>query len=59
VRSWAPPVIVDAVRSMSFLGNFQRITDGVLELPSIIFFVSLIAFCLWLNVRAIEVKKAA
>jgi ABC-2 type transport system permease protein len=59
VRSWAPPVIVDAVRSMSFLGNFQRITDGVLELPSIVFFVSLIAFCLWLNVRAIEVKKAA
>jgi ABC-2 type transport system permease protein len=59
VRSWAPAVIVDAVRSMSFLGNFQRITEGVLELPSIIFFVSLIAFCLWLNVRAIEVKKAA
>src|ERR1700722_4765083 len=59
VRSWAPPVIVDAVRSMSFLGQFQRITEGVLELPSIIFFVSLIAFCLWLNVLAIDVKKAA
>jgi ABC-2 type transport system permease protein len=59
VRSWAPPVIIEAVRSMSFLGNFQRITDGVLELPSIVFFVSLIAFCLWLNVRAIDVKKAA
>jgi ABC-2 type transport system permease protein len=44
---------------MSFLGNFQRITDGVLELPSIVFFVSLIVFCLWLNVRAIDVKKAA
>jgi ABC-2 type transport system permease protein len=43
---------------MSFLGNFQRITEGVLELPSIIFFVSLTAFCLWLNVLAIEVKKA-
>ena len=26
VRSWAPPFIIDAVRSMSFLGNFQRIT---------------------------------
>jgi len=59
VRSWAPPVIIEAVRSMSFLGNFQRITDGVLELPSIVFFVSLIVFCLWLNVRAIDVKKAA
>ena len=59
VRSWAPPVIIDAVRSMSFLGQFQRIAEGVLELPSIIFFVSLIAFCLWLNVLAIDVKKAA
>jgi ABC-2 type transport system permease protein len=59
VRSWAPAFVVDAVRSMSFFGQFQHITDGVLELPSIIFFVSLIVFCLWLNVRIIEVKKAA
>ena len=33
--------------------------EGVLELPSIIFFVSLIVFCLWLNTLAIDVKKAA
>jgi ABC-2 type transport system permease protein len=59
VRQWAPSFIVDAVRSMSFFGHFQHITDGVLELPSIVFFVSLIAFSLWLNVRIIEVKKAA
>jgi hypothetical protein len=31
----------------------------VLELPSIVFFLSLVAFCLWLNVQVIEVKKAA
>ena len=59
VRSWAPAFLIDAVRSMSFFSHFQHITDGVLELPSIIFFVSLTVFCLWLNVRAIEVKKAA
>jgi ABC-2 type transport system permease protein len=59
IRSWAPPVIIDAVRSMSFLGQFQHITEGVLELPTIIFFVSFIVFCLWLNTLAIEVKKAA
>jgi ABC-2 type transport system permease protein len=59
VRSWAPEVVIDAVRSMSFLGHFQRITEGVLELPSIVFFISLIVFCLWLNIRVIEVKKAA
>src|SRR5215468_546515 len=59
VREWAPGVVIDAVRSMSFFAHFQHITDGVLELPSIIFFVSLIVFSLWLNVRIIEVKKAA
>ena len=59
VRSWAPSFVIDAVRSMSFFAHFQHITDGVLELPSIVFFVSLIVFCLWLNVRIVEVKKAA
>lgn len=58
LRSWAPPLVLSAVQSMSFIGNFQRITDGVLEAPSMIFFVSLICFALWLNVLAIDVKKA-
>src|SRR5207237_8759060 len=56
VRPWAPAFVIDAVRSMSFFGHFQHITDGVLELPSIIFFVSLIVFSLWLNVLVIDVK---
>jgi ABC-2 type transport system permease protein len=59
VRSWAPAVVIDAVRSMSFLLQFQHITEGVLELPSILFFTSLILFCLWLNVLVVDVKKAA
>ena len=59
VRPWAPTVVIDTVRSMSFFSHFQHITDGVLELPSIIFFVSLIVFSLWLNVLVIDVKKAA
>ena len=44
---------------MSFLEHFRRITEGVLELPSIVFFVSLIVFCLWLNIQVVQVKKAA
>jgi len=59
LRQWAPAFLIEAVRSMSFFAHFQHITDGVLELSSIVFFVSLIAFCLWLNVRIVEVKKAA
>jgi ABC-2 type transport system permease protein len=59
VRPWAPALVIDTVRSMSFFAHFQHVTDGVLELPSIIFFVSLIVFSLWLNVLVIDVKKAA
>ena len=59
VRSWAPAVVIDAVRYMSFLEHFRRITEGVLEFPSIVFFVSLIVFCLWLNIQVVDVKKAA
>ena len=59
VRPWAPAFVIETVRSMSFFAHFQHITDGVLELPSIIFFVSLIVFSLWLNVLVIDVKKAA
>lgn len=59
VRPWAPLTIIEAIASMSFVSHFQRITDGVLEAPAIIFFVSLIIFALWLNVRILEVRKAA
>lgn len=59
VKPWAPQVIVQAISSMSFIGHFQRITDGVLEIPALIFFITLIVFALWLNVRILEVKKAA
>lgn len=59
VRPWAPEIVVQAVASMSFIGHFQRITDGVLEAPALVFFVSLIAFALWLNVQALDARKAA
>ncbi len=59
LRPWAPALLIEAIGSMSFIGHFQRITDGVFEMPAMIFFLSLIAFCLWLNVLVIDVKKAA
>src|SRR6476661_8148249 len=36
VRPWAPDVIVQAIASMSFIGHFQRITDGVLEASALV-----------------------
>jgi ABC-2 type transport system permease protein len=59
VRPWAPDVITQAIASMSFIGHFQRITDGVFEASALVFFISLIAFALWLNVQILDARKAA
>lgn len=59
IQPIAPSIVVETISSMSFIRHFQRITEGVLEIPALIFFVSLIAFALWLNVQVLEVRKAA
>lgn len=59
VRGWAPQAVIEAIGSMSFISHFQRITEGVLEVPALIFFISLIIFALWLNVQILAVRKAA
>ncbi len=59
VDAIAPPIVVDTVRSFSFLTHFQAISKGVLQASDIIYFVSLIAFWLFVNAVAIEWRKAA
>ena len=41
-RPWAPAFLLSAISSLSFLGHFESITKGLLNLPAIIFYVSLI-----------------
>jgi len=55
---WAPEFIVSAISSFSFLTHFDAITKGVIDLRDIIYFMSLIAFWLYINVVVIEYKKA-
>ena len=59
VGAFAPAIVVDAVRSFSFLAHFQAIGKGVIQAGDIIYFVSLIVFWLFLNAVAIEWRKAA
>lgn len=59
VQSWAPVFVVEMIQSLSFLAQFDYITRGLIELPTLFFFLSVIALCLWLNVRIVDVKKAA
>ena len=58
VRSWSPNWITETISSMSFLSHFSRIQMGVFDLSSLVFFVSMIILCLWINVQLVQVKKA-
>jgi ABC-2 type transport system permease protein len=59
MSSWAPQWLIDAVARFSFLTNFDLISRGVLALRDLVFFLTLIALCLYGNVVALEVKKSA
>lgn len=59
LRKFAPSVIVDFVASSSFLSHFGTITNGVLDLRDMLFFLSFIALCLFINGQIIEIKKGA
>ena len=58
VGAFAPAIVVDAVRSFSFLTHFQAISKGVLQAGDIVYFVSLIVFWLFVNAVVIEWRKA-
>jgi ABC-2 type transport system permease protein len=58
LRAWTPAFFSSAVSSMSFLSHFEHITRGVLDLPTLIFFFSMIIFWLFATAVAIDQKKA-
>ncbi len=55
---WAPPVVVDAISSFSFLTHFDSISKGVIDLRDLVFFFSLIAAALFANVIVIDLRRA-
>ena len=58
VSGWAPPIVVDAVASFSFLTHFDAISKGVIDLRDLVFFFSLIGVALIANVIVIQFRKA-
>jgi ABC-2 type transport system permease protein len=56
-RAWAPLSLVTAVASFSFLTHFMSITQGVIDLRDVIFFVSLMALFLAANVVVVDLKR--
>ncbi len=57
--AWAPQGVLDTVAAFSFLSHFNAITDGVIDLRDVVYFLSLIAFWLFANLFIVEAKKAA
>ncbi len=58
MREWAPDFIVSGLESMSFLAHFAQITQGVISLDTVVFYVTVISFFLFANTLAVEQKKA-
>ena len=56
-RGWAPDLMVDIVADMSFLTHFTSISAGVIDLRDVMFFGSLIALCLFVNVLLVDGRK--
>ncbi len=54
---WAPTVLVNTISSFSFLTHFSAISSGVVALRDLIYFGSLIALFLTVNVVMVDLKK--
>lgn len=59
LAGWAPDSVRDTVAGLSFLTRFTAISRGVIALPDVVFFLSLIAVALAANAVVIDLKKSA
>ena len=58
-RDWAPLLLLNAIASFSFLTHFSAITAGFIDLRDIVYFVSLIALFLLVNIVVIDLKRTS
>ena len=58
IQGWAPYWLIDGVAALSVLEHFQRFTQGLIEMPTLVFFGSLIVLALFVNTFLVELKKA-
>ncbi|MBL0926240.1 MAG: ABC transporter permease subunit [Phycisphaerales bacterium] len=57
LSGWAPQPIVEAVAGFSFLTRFSNIAKGVIDARDVLFFLALIAVCLFATAVIIDTKK--
>lgn len=57
-EGWAPQAILDLIAGFSFLTHFNAITQGVIDMRDLVYFLSLILFWLYANGVIVDVRKA-
>ena len=57
-RGWAPPGLVDAIASLSFLTHFEEIAKGVVDLRDVLFFAVTMVCFLAASVVLLELHKS-
>ena len=58
IAGWAPTIVINTVAGLSFTANFDAISKGVLDLVNLIYFVSVMALFLFINVILVNLMKA-
>ena len=56
-RGWAPDAVLQAVRDLSLLGNFEALSEGVIDLRNLFYFASLIGLALVINTAIVDMKR--
>ncbi len=56
--AWAPQSVLEAIAGFSFLTHFQSITDGVIDMRDLVYFLSLIGVWLVANIIVVDLNKA-
>jgi ABC-2 type transport system permease protein len=56
---WMPKFALDTISGFSFHNHFDSLTRGVIDLSDGIFFVSMMALFIFINVALVDLKKAA
>ena len=57
MRTTMPAAIVDLILNLSFLPHLSTIGNGVLDLRDVLYFLSFIALCLFINSQIVEMKR--
>ena len=56
-NTWLPQSAVDAIASLSFLSHFSSLSKGVIDLRDFIYYFSLIAVFIYINIELVNLKK--